>query len=305
MIDLTPPDLSGSGKNGPAPHAEGTVPPPPARGSAPAMSPRKGAVAAITVAAVIVGSLAIVAAGGGAALAATGQATRANSTATGISEDATGVTSLDLEADAGSVTVRFGDVTQATLRSEGRGSTDWRLQRDGDTLTVRSPQRVLGWWPEVWLQDGPETVLTLPEELEGSLEAELTLDAGDLDVQGDFRRLSTTVSAGVLTVDGSVRELAAEVDAGTAHLRVSDVTTATLSMSAGQVDATLTGTQPDSVSLDVSAGSMAVTVPSGTYALSRNVSAGNLDARIPTDPSSRHRIDVDLSAGGITVRNGR
>lgn len=303
MTDLTPPDPSGSASISSEAHAEGTIPP--SRGATPARPGRTGAAMAITVTAVIIGSLAIAAAGGGAALAANGQAAANDSSTTGISEDTTGVTSLDLEADAGSVTVRFGDVTQATLRSEGRGSTDWRLQRDGDTLVVRSPQRVLGWWPDAWFQDGPETVLTLPEELEGSLDAGLTLDAGALDVQGAFRTLSATVSAGVMTVDGSAREFDAEVDAGSAHLRVSDVTTAELSMSAGQLDATFTGAQPDSLSLDVSAGAMEVTVPSGTYALSRNVSAGNLDARIPTDPSSRHRIQVELSAGGITLRNGR
>lgn len=310
MTDLTPPDPTEpapteQAPRSPDPRTEGATAPPPAHGAAPTRPPRKGAVTAITVTAVIIGSLAVAAAGGGAALAATRQATSANdSSATENSADASGVSTLDLQADAGSVTVRFGDVTQATLHSEGQGSTGWRLQRDGGTLVVRSPQRVLGWWPDAWFVDGPQTILTLPEELEGSLDAELTLDAGALDVQGGFRSLSATVSAGVMTVDGSARELHAEVDAGTAHLRVGDVTTAELRMSAGQLDATLTGSQPDSVSLDVSAGAMQVTVPSGSYALSRNVSAGNLDAGIPTDPSSRNRIQVDLSAGGITLRTG-
>ncbi|GAA4490063.1 DUF4097 family beta strand repeat-containing protein [Microbacterium panaciterrae] len=271
----------------------------------PPRPPQRGAVTAITVVAIVVGALSLAVAGGTAAVAATTQAvTGSGTTASGITADVQGVRSLNLDASAGSVSIRFGDVTQATLRSEGQGNTNWKMQRVGDTLQVRNPQAPFGWWFNTWFQDGPTMTLTLPKDLEGTLNADLTLDAGALDAAGDFDVVTARVSAGQLTVDGAARTFTARVDAGAAHLRLRDVGTADLTMSAGQLDAAFTGSAPDDMKLDVSAGSMDVTVPSGTYALSKDVSAGTLDARIPTDPSAAHRIQVNLSAGGVTLHSG-
>ncbi|MDQ4214797.1 hypothetical protein [Microbacterium capsulatum] len=280
-------------------------PQPSAPSASPARTPRAGAVTSITVSALIIGALALAATGGNAAIAATGQFTGVDGpVAQGTSLDVTGVTKLTLDAGGGSVTIRYADVPEATLRSTGRGSGNWTMHREGGTLVVESPRAVLGWWVDGWFQDGPSTTLTLPDDLSGRLDADLTLEAGALDAQGDFGTLKAKLSAGMMTLDGSARDVTARVDAGAATLHLSDVATADLTMSAGRLDATLTGSQPDSVKLDVSAGAMDVTVPSGSYALSKDVSAGSLDARIPTDSSSDHRVQVDLSAGSISLRSG-
>ncbi len=97
--------------------------------------------------------------------------------------------------------------------------------------------------------------LTLPpRELEGEVTGDLSLDAGSLTSEGRFDTLSATVSAGSLTVDGGADSVTTRISAGSATLRLEDVTTANLSMSAGDMNAVITGSQPDLVRLDVSAG---------------------------------------------------
>ncbi|WP_295014565.1 hypothetical protein [uncultured Microbacterium sp.] len=288
MTNLTPP---------PAPSSDPRIP------AAAVRPPRRRATTAITTAAIIVGALSLAATGGGAAVAATGQIS-GSTTAASTTVDAAGARALTLDASAGAVTIRFADVTKATLRTEGVRGADWTLDRSGDTLRVRSADAPFGWWLGSWFSDGPRIALTLPRALQGALDADLTLDAGSLDARGDFRALTTTMSAGSLSVDASADSLTTRVDAGSANLRVRDAATADLQMSAGRITATLTGSAPDSVRLDVSAGSLDLTLPSGAYALTKDVSAGSLDTRIPTDPSSSHRIQADLSAGSITLRSG-
>lgn len=300
MTNLTPP-------NPPEPDPSAAAAPDSSRPGSPApgSNPSRGALTAITIAAAIIGGGALVSVGGTSALAAVSQiATGDGSVGSTTTVDTSGVTHLKVEVGRGSATVRFDDVAAATMRTTGAGSSDWTMRRDGDVLRVDRPSGPFGWWIGAWFGIDPQMTLTLPRELEGELGADLRLDAGSLSTQGRFDTLSTTVNAGSLTVDGGATSVTTRVSAGSATLRLDDVTTADLSMSAGDLNATLTGTQPDGIRLDVSAGSMDVTVPSGRYALSKDVSAGNLETSVQNDFSSSHRIQASLSAGSITLREG-
>ncbi len=141
--------------------------------------------------------------------------------------------------------VEFGDVDEAQLSiTNGRG-TAWTFDRDGDELIVRSPDGVFGWWFGNWFGDEEIAVLTLPESLRGdALDADLNLDAGSLDVVGDFGVLDVRVNAGALDVEGSARELDAEMNAGRADILLDGVTRADLGVSAGDLTVELTGTAP-------------------------------------------------------------
>ncbi len=302
MTNLTPPDPISPDPISPDPISPDPISPVPA-GSAAAPPPRKGAVTSITVAAAIVGALALASAGGGAAFAATGQIAT-GATASGISVDATGMTRVNLDAAGASVTIRYGDVTQATLRSVGPGNADWTMRRDGDALDVRSPRAVFGWWIGGWFQDGPTITLTLPKDLEGRLNADLTLESGSLDAAGDFDAVTATVSAGSLTVSGSIADLDLTVDAGQADVSAADTSSVALTMSAGRVNADITGSQPHRVSLDVSAGSMAVTLPAGSYDLTRDVSAGTVDSELSQAAGSAHRVSAKCLRGERDAPSG-
>lgn len=266
--------------------------------------PRAGAVTAITVSLAILGGICLVTTGGTSALAASAQAQQSSTLSAVSTVSTTGVTDLRVDTGGGAVVVQFGDVTEARLTGVNSLS-GWSLRRDGSILQLKSPRSVFGWWPGVWFNARNTTTLTLPRELDGTLTADLQLSAGSLDARGDFRSVTADVSAGSLTLQGATPTVTATVQAGDATLDVTDVRSAALSMSAGQLAATFTGDQPDDVKLDVSAGSMDVTLPSGTYDVRKDVSAGNVDNGLDTSGSSPHRVTVSVSAGDVTLHRGR
>lgn len=291
---LTPPPASGPKSDAPL---AAPTPPPAGRSS--------GATAVMVVTAVV-GGLALLGAGGTAAAAAVGTIAASNRVDSVQSVSVTGLESIDLSADASSMRVEFGDVDEATLAiTNGRG-TPWRFERDGDELVVRSPQGVFGWWIGGWFGEEEIAVLTLPESLrDAGLDADLNLDAGSLDVAGDFGILDVGVNAGALDIEGAARELDVQMSAGRADILLDGVTQADLGVSAGDLTVELTGTPPTVTSIDVSAGTLDLTVPDVEYAISQEISAGTLNAEVDEASSSRRTIDVSLSAGTATIRPGR
>nr|WP_314845909.1 DUF4097 family beta strand repeat-containing protein [uncultured Microbacterium sp.] len=290
----------------PPPPASAPVPTAPAAPVATESTRRSPGVKAVLVCTAIVGGIALLGSGGGAAVAATGSLFSANDlsdTVQTIGVD--GIEGIDLDVDAGNMRIEFGDVDEAELTvTNGRGPA-WKLDRDGGDLVVRSPDFAFGWWFGGWFGNEESAVLTLPAGLsESELDADLTLDAGSLDVIGDFGALDITVSAGALDVEGAATSLAIEMSAGRADVSLDGVQDADLGVSAGDLTVELTGTAPDTTTIDVSAGSLELTVPDEAYTITQDVSAGSLDARVDQSSGARRVIDVTLSAGGVTIRPG-
>ena len=254
---------------------------------------------AITITTAVFGGLALVVAGGTAAFAAIGSAA---SSSESQSVDAAGLGELNVDVDAAGVTVEFADVAEATLEVDGsRGA--WTLRRDGDELIVRSPQGFFGgWFFGDWFGGEEHAVLTLPSELEGGLDAEFTLDAGGLAVRGGFDAVDAEVNAGGFEFDGSATELDVSLSAGSAGIDVDGVETAELTVSAGELIAAFTGDAPVETSIEVSAGSLELTVPDEAYAVTQEVSAGDLRNGLQTAASARSSIAVQLSAGSVELR---
>ena len=110
--------------------------------------------------------------------------------------------------------------------------------------------------------------LVLPEELnDGSLNADLELSAGRLVADGDFNRPDVELGAGEANVNGSARELDAQLSAGSANLNLANVQTAELGVSAGRLITELTGSAPENVNAEVTAGRLEVTLPDTEYAV--------------------------------------
>lgn len=213
--------------------------------------------------------------------------------------DVSGVTELQVDADATDLTIEFKDVDEASLRVVEGSRGPWRFDVDDDTLRVASPHRPFFGW--LFGGNGRAT-LTLPTELEGA-DAALSLSAGSLTADGTFGELDIRLSAGDLEVTGEADTLELDVSAGRADLDIADVTEASFGLSAGDTKARLTGAAPRSVSVDVSAGSLDLTVPDETYALRSDVAAGGLNTgSLRTDGSASRTISVDLSAGSVTIR---
>lgn len=298
---LTPPPAS-------APEAPVQAPSPAPTASGSGDTGRSSGATAVMILTAVVGGMALLGSGATAAVAATGSlvASSTEGSDSVLSEDASGIQGIDLDVDAGNMRIEFGDVDQAELAVTDSRGPAWTLERDGDSLVVRSPEFEFGWWFGSWFGDDQSAVLTLPESLRDSaLDADLTLDAGSLDVRGDFGDLDITVNAGALDVEGAASSLTIDMSAGRADATLDGVDRADLTVAAGDLNVELTGRGPSQTTIDVSAGSLDLTVPDESYSITQDVSAGSLDAKIDQSSDTRRMIDVSLSAGSVTIRPGR
>lgn len=309
-IPLTPPPAAPDAAAHPAPdaaaHPAPAAPVPPAGGSVPPPAgPARSASGAgrpIGIVLAVIGGVALLGSGATVAFAAGGQLTRSDTFATaGVS----GIQSLDMEVGASDVIVEFGDVDEAELRVDGGNGGAWTIERDDDELLVRSPNRSFGWWFGGWWGDDERVVLTLPESLQrAGLDLDLDLGAGSLEVAGEFGEVDLHVGAGALTIEGSATSVDADISAGRADIELADVREADFGIAAGRLVAELTGTTPDAVAFEVSAGSLELTVPDDVYHVTQEVSAGSFDNRVETSTSATSTIDAKVSAGSATVRAG-
>ncbi|GAA3215495.1 DUF4097 family beta strand repeat-containing protein [Microbacterium terregens] len=251
-----------------------------------------------------------IALGGAVVLGAIGSATFSTIAAASVhtesqSIDAAGVTDLDISVNGAALRIEFDDVVEATLEvTSGAGVGPWTLERDGDELNVESPRRFgPGWF---FFGEDVKATLTLPRDIEGAtLDADLDLSAGDLTVDGDFGALDIEVSAGSLTVDGSAKTLLADLSAGGADIDLTDVAEAEFTVSAGTIDARLEGSPPRTVTVDVSAGSLDLRLPDGSYDVQSDVSAGEFHNELRTDAGARNVVNVTVSAGSATITSAR
>lgn len=302
-VPLTPPPVT-------PPPAPPAAPAQPAPGPAPA--PRGSGSTAIVVSLAVFGGLVLLGTGATAAVAAAHDISRSSGSNSGdmLSASTSGVSSIDLEVGLTDMTVEFGDVDEATMEIIDTRSDRWTLERDEDELVVRGPENKFGWLDGDWLggnwfeEDG-QIVLTLPESLnDGSLDADFDLGAGRLEIEGTFGEVDIDMGAGSLNMTGAATSVSADIAAGHARLDLEDVSTADFMIAAGKLVATLEGTTPREVTVDVSAGSLELTVPDETYSVSQDVSAGSLDNRLDTSSSSRYKIDASVSAGSAILRPG-
>ena len=218
--------------------------------------------------------------------------------------DAAGVERLDVDAAAGTLRVEFTDVTEAELEvTSSWGADAWRFDRQGDTLEVASPDR-FGWfgWRGWFGDQRTDAVLRLPVALQG-IDADVSLSAGEFVTDGEFGTLDLSLAAGSFDVTGSAEALTADMSAGRGTLELEDVGTAALTVSAGSMDARLTGARPDSIDMDVSAGSLRLTVPDGEYDVTSEVSAGGFDNELGSTPGASSTITVQVSAGEAVLRS--
>ena len=282
-----------------------TMTPPPAapERAAEAPQPPAGGSRVVAIVIIVLGAIVLLGAMTSAVIGTIASASVHTSTR---SLDAAGVEDLGIDAAAGTLRVEFTDVQEAALEvTSSWGAENWRFERDGDSLEVASPDR-LGWFGwRGWFGDGgADAVLRLPSALEG-LDADVSLAAGEFVTDGEFGELDLSLAAGSFDVSGSARSLSADVSAGRGTLELDGVSEAELTVSAGSLDAILTGERPDVIDADVSAGTLRMTVPEGDYDVTSDVSAGEFDNGIGSTPGASSTIRVQVSAGQAVLESGR
>ncbi|MCH1883407.1 DUF4097 family beta strand repeat-containing protein [Agrococcus sp. ARC_14] len=229
-------------------------------------------------------------------------------TSNGYTADAAGVEELRIDSSAAAFEIRFDDVDQARLdvTSDGGPTQEWRLSREGSTLEVDTDWRWHWFGFGVILGDrvGEErAVLTLPAALERQeLGLDVQVASGSFETAGDWGTTAIDLSAGDVDLTGTAESLSIEVAAGEARIDVATTGAVDLDVSAGRVVGALTGEQPASIDARVSAGSIELTIPDGEYAVTEQVSAGDSEVRVVDDPSAASTIDVEVSAGHVSLR---
>lgn len=217
--------------------------------------------------------------------------------------DTTGVSSLSFDVAAGDVVVQYAAVDEAVLDVSG-GDRGWNLERRGDTLALSNDRP---WWALRFDLGGAESraTLTLPEAMaDQKLDARFDVAAGSITAEGTYSTLDVEVGAGDADVSGTADALTIDVSAGRADVTVDGARTADLGIGAGEILATLTGDALDEVRIDVSAGSLVASLPDEEYEVASDVSAGSFDNLLQTSTSAARTVDVQVSAGSVTLRPG-
>ncbi|MGB4137998.1 MAG: DUF4097 family beta strand repeat-containing protein [Microbacterium sp.] len=264
------------------------------------MNATKAGIGAVTAVTAVVGGFALLGAGSHAVTVSLGQLAGSAETAYA---GASGITDIDVDVSAVDLSIEFYDGDRVVLESNAGGDAPLRMRVDENELKVTSTNRIFDWFGPDWLRKDVRATLKLPESLRG-VDADLTLQAGALRADGEFGELDATVNAGRLTLSGSATSLDAEVNAGQADITMADVRTSELTVAAGRLIAELTSV-PSEVSVDVSAGELRLTLPNDTYDLRSRRSAGTLNSDLSESRTSQNRVDVQVSAGTVTLRAAR
>lgn len=214
-----------------------------------------------------------------------------------------GITAIDLDMSAGELTIEYGEVSGVQLDiTNPRG--DWRMDRTGDTLVIRSPKKPFffffgfnGW------ERHERVILTLPAALEGKLDAKLSLSAGSITSHADFKSLDVDLSAGYIEIAGEMSQFSGEVSAGDLRGELSNVTKAELDVSAGSSELRFTGSAPEELEIDLTAGDATVILPDVVYDVRADRTAGDIITNVRTERGSKHFIDVTVTAGSVTLKN--
>lgn len=214
---------------------------------------------------------------------------------------------VELRTSAADVTVEYTDVDEPELRFD-QGGTNLRLDYDvsGGLLNVRVDNGGWGWWG--WGFDGwgwnhdAKLKLSLPQAMEGdSLGLDIESTAGNLGVFGDYGDVVVESTAGDLRMSGATDNLQVTTTAG--DLRLNDIAvdgTFTSESTAG--DGTFAfRTLPDSIEVSSTAGNVRVSLPSGSYRVETDTTAGEVVQNVSNDQDSDRVYRFETTAGDIEL----
>jgi len=220
-----------------------------------------------------------------------------------VSVAADGVTNLDIDVDAGALSVACGASEDFVLTQ--KNVTDrWYMNAEGGTVHVW--QEPADNWLPLWLFGKPaeEVALEVPQSLcEQSLTADLSVDAGSLDVKADVDGATVDVSAGSLSLAGAANAVTVNVDSGSADLNIDDAEQVAVEVSAGSVEGAFTQV-PERLTADVGAGSASLALPAGNYTVNSKAEAGSVSNNLTIDSSApAGAIEVSVDAGSVSLED--
>lgn len=233
------------------------------------------------------------------------------------------VTAYDIRIAAGTVKVEFTDDEVASVSYPESEHFRYTVTEENGKLTVAYDKQYNFFFGWLIPSNIPDTVIKVPKKVVADYD--IKISAGKLILpQGDYGKLKVELNAGKFETGAIVcTDFDCDVSAGAAILSSVECPTLFVGVSAGGVtidnaicnrltvevsagSADLSGVKCDDISVDVSAGSVNLGVigAKAEYNVSVDKSAGscNLSSQVGSDPSKR--IEVDISAGSVTVNFG-
>ncbi|KTS03710.1 hypothetical protein [Microbacterium testaceum] len=263
----------------------------------PAQTSRRGTVLAVSIVTIVVGAIALVGTVGGTAITAAATLADTRSGVNAGSVSARGLTDLSVDVAGGSLTIEYGDGTDATLEAGGNRRGGWTFERTGDTLRVSSPRGAFVDWDR-----SPGATLTLPRSLKGSpLDGRIDVTGGTLDLDAEMRALTVNLAGGAVDLSGSAETLEVTVAGGAATADVEDVDTATFEVAGGELTAGLSGATPSRTTVTVTAGSADITLPDDEYRVVNQDGIGSVDNSLRTSSSAKAVVDVEAALGQVSL----
>lgn len=206
---------------------------------------------------------------------------------------------IGLNVVAGKLNCSFYDGDRVEISYPTSDDFGYRVSEEDGKVTL-SPVRNSYWFWLNWTHI-PDVNVKIPQTLVPDLN--ITLSAGSVYLDdGAFGTVTMNVSAGTLhTGNLTCDTLTCKLSAGSANLGTLTAQSASVHLSAGSFNAGRTDC-PD-LSIDLSAGSAAMTVAGSEdeYNISVDCSAGSCNLSSRTSAQAFKRLDIDLSAGSVTV----
>ena len=221
-----------------------------------------------------------------------------------VSVAADGMTNLDVDVDSGDLAVACGP-SESFVLTQKNVTDRWHMDAEGGTVRVwQEPDN--NWLPQIWFFGKPaeKAALEIPQSLcEQSLTADLSVDAGSLDVKADVDGATVDVRAGSLSLAGAANAVTANVAAGSADLNIDDAEQVAVEVSSGSVEGAFTQV-PERLTADIDAGSASLALPAGNYTVNSKAEDGSVSNNLTIDSSAPAGvIDVSVDAGSVSLED--
>lgn len=221
-----------------------------------------------------------------------------------VSVAADGMTNLDVDVDSGDLAVACGP-SESFVLTQKNVTDRWHMDAEGGTVRVwQEPDN--NWLPQIWFFGKPaeKAALEIPQSLcEQSLTADLSVDAGSLDVKADVDGATVDVRAGSLSLAGAANAVTANVAAGSADLNIDDAEQVAVEVSAGSVEGAFTQV-PERLTADIDAGSASLALPAGNYTVNSKAEDGSVSNNLTIDSSAPAGvIEVSVDAGSVSLED--
>ena len=206
------------------------------------------------------------------------------------------ITAIEIDADAGAISLRATSADEVTLTT----TREWSLGRRPNVTTSaeRGVLRVASRCSPTILtiRCSARQVLDVPAGVPVTAES----GAGAIDADGLTAGLTAETRAGAITLTDVAGDVVLQTSAGSIEATVASRRVDARS-SAGAVTI-VDRVVPEMLAVSTSAGGIDIAVPRSSYRVHADSSAGDVAIDVPTDPEASQTITARSSAGAVQVR---